>query len=459
MTKIINEAKEVLAKLDYIGKVSSASNNNTPSKEQVFGLPNARKGEDIMSSRGFQYQKMYGLMTKVIQPEQAKIELEFADRLKAINNGHGYNMAQGAQYVAPLSTSFFSDNYCDSNFRNECKGLLAAGMDGVDPSEVGYLRNKGGAKSQSWVDDTTGGSLVPPPGYGDLIPLFRNKNALLNAGATLVPMPAQGSITYPRETSAPTAYRVGENQPITTGTVGTGRLTLRSKKIAALINYPNELVRYASPASEALFRESMMKSVSLLFDYDCLYGGGSDVAILGLIYTPGVATVTPTTVGSDGNTLSPADLMNFPSTVEENNGDFEGFILRPSLFWAFAKAQAAVYNGSSTVAKGPFLYDQYRSLAQGFNKEMIGYKATITNQVSVTQAKGNATNLTTLFGGQWSDYHIALFGSIEFAFATQGDTAFAYDQTSIRCIITGDAGAWHPGVFAIADQVLQTLGS
>jgi hypothetical protein len=126
------------------------------------------------------------------------------------------------------------------------------------------------------------------------------------------------------------------------------------------------------------------------------------------------------------------------------------------LFFAFTAARASTYNGTTTAQVGQFVFDQFRQLGSGFAKVMGGYPATTTSQVSITRGSGSKT---TLFGGQWSDYIIAMFGSIEFAQATQGDTAFANDQTVVRGILSHDGAARHPGVFAIADGVDLTVGA
>jgi hypothetical protein len=107
------------------------------------------------------------------------------------------------------------------------------------------------------------------------------------------------------------------------------------------------------------------------------------------------------------------------------------------------------------VNQGQFVYDQFRQLGMGFPKLLAGYNAVTTPQVSITRGSGTGT---TVFGGQWDDFIIAMFGSIEFAQATQGDTAFANDQTVVRAILSYDGAARHPGVFAIADGVNQAVG-
>lgn len=460
---------ELDAKIDATRKSKVDSTSLTPTKDEVFGAPFARKGESSMSSRPFSFIKLMGAVAGVLEPEEAKVELDLARRLneKQVLEGGFKKMAGKNVCLAPLGSELMAgEGSCniDEHFRHEIKSMTVAGVANADPDEMVWIAKKayGQKANQSWIDQTLGGSLVAPPGFGELIQLLRNKDALINAGARVEALPPSGRLKLPRQTTPTTGYYVGENSAITASNFGTGFLELSAKKVAALVTLPNELIRYASPASEAVLRADMTKTLSLTMDYQLLYGPGSDVYPLGLINTPNIATVTPsdTASGASANTaLAPQDLYSFVAAIEANNGEFQGWILRPELFYSFTSSRAGVYNGSSTVAQGQFVYDQFRQLGSGFQKVLAGFPAVTTSQVSITrQIAGSTATGTTLFGGQWDDYIIAMFGSIEFAQATQGDTAFANDQTVVRAILSHDGAARHPGVFAVADGVSLTVG-
>lgn len=463
------ELKEAVAplqaQLEELTKTVKTKKN--ADKDKVLGTPFVRKGENIMGSRGYQFQRIIGLRTGLMNKEDAKVELEMHDRLyKCFVQDNGFTSASdhiimntGGTLLAPLGTELMGGNGVDDAFRYEVKSITRAGVGGADPDEIRAIVNKlyrGETKAQSWVDETTGGALVGPPEFGELIQLLRNKDALINAGARVIPMPSTGSIKYPRQTAASTGYWVGENLPITPSDVKTGSLLLRAKKCAALITMPSELLRFASPATEALLRSDMTKTLSLTFDKAALEGPGSDNVPLGILNTPGVATVTPTTVASDGNTISPQDVYKFLSAVEANNAEFQGWIMRPEMFYHLVTARGTTYSDSGGV--GQFVFDQFRNLGTGFPKLLAGYPVTTTPQVSITRTKGNGTTLTYILGGQWDDAIMALFGTIEFAQATQGDNTFAQDQVMVRAILTGDFGLRHSGAFAVADTLIQGIG-
>lgn len=436
--------------LDGTGEKNTGS--KTKNAEKVFGVPHARKGEDPLASRGFSFLKMAGVMAKVVDADNAKVEGQVADIFhKSFCNTGDYTQSMPASALAPFGCDFLPESHRGDSIFTEIKSLVSGGMSGVDQDEVSWLAKKVyGAKSQSWLNETLGGSLVAPAMQGELIDLFRNKDALINAGAVTVPLPPNGRIQYPRQTSASSGFWVGENNAITESQVKTGSLILSAKKVGALIKTPNELIRFGGPAAEALFRLDLTKTLTLTMDKQLLDGLGSDVRPMGLLNTPGIATATPTTVAANGNTLAPQDVYDFISTVAANNADFEGWIMRPEMFYAIAKKRV----GGSTSSDGGFAFSLMRGLGDKIEAALAGYKATLTPQVSNTRSKGSASNLTYIIGGMFSDYLLGMFGAIEFAATQQGDTSFANDQTWIKAILSCDGGARHPGAFCAADTLV-----
>jgi|SRR5580700_972008 HK97 family phage major capsid protein len=464
----------------------TTTKSRTPTPAAAFGLPTARRGENIMSSRPFSFLRLMGNMSgkginKVVSDENCKVEHEISDRLhKAyVSRPGGFSPYAESLLLAPLGTELMgsigeADNPIPESFRAEMKALTIFGKTDIDQDEVRYIADHVGGRyqmeygkkatpyssPQSWLDETIGGALVAPPEFGELIQLLRNKDALINAGCRVVPMPPSGRLRMPRQTSPTIGYFIGENQAITPSQFLTGTLLLSNKKCCAIVTMPNELIRFASPAAEALLRADMTKTLALTFDYYALQGQGSDNVPQGVINTPGIAVVSPTTAAS-GNTLallSPQDLYKWISAVEANNAEFQGWILRPEMFWLLAQARASTYNGTTTAQVGPFVYDQFRQLGMGFPKVLSGYPAVTTPQVSQSRVQGSNTAGTFIAGGQWDDAIMALFGTIEFAQAP-GEIAFQQDQVMVRAIMNGDFGLRHPGAFAWADVInMATLG-
>lgn len=466
LTKTLGTVVERLSKTPLAGH---------PNASDVFGLPHIRQGENIMGSRGFSFMKMIGLLSGACGPEEAKVELDIHNRLDKVVQDSGKFDYAGAgrtgvtRFMAPLATNFFQEQIVPRQFRTEMKCLVAAGTDGADHEEAMWIRKKMltkhlgslgyGSKTLSWLNELTGGALVAPPEQGELIELLRNKEALVNAGARVVPLPPQGRMKYPRQTSASQTYWVGENAPIPDSNVGTGEVTLQAKKLAVMIKAPNELIRFASPAAEALMRDDMTKSLALGLDLAGLEGNGSDTTPRGIINMPNINRIPSSSpgVGVAGDQIVGQDVYRFVAAIEESNAEFEAFIMRPKTLYKYYQLRSdAVSQGDSS---GPFLFNLIREAQDGSPPALGGYPVVKSTQVSQVRSKaGGTANLTYIIGGMWSDLLIGMFGAIEFAATTLGDTAFTNDQTWVRGILSADIQARHEAAFVLMDN-LTTLAS
>jgi HK97 family phage major capsid protein len=449
----------------------------TPDYAAAGGNPNQiipgfriRQGEDPLTSRGFSFMKMLGVLGGGCNREEAKVELDVADRLdRAMCKQMGadrYNYTGNGQtgltrFLAPLGTSFMMDTVVDRPFRHEMKSLVAAGIDSADPYEMDWIRKKQlsamgyDTKALSWLDELRGGALVAPPEQGELIQLLRNKEALVNAGARVVPLPPQGRLKYPRQTAPSNVFWVGENAGITESNIGTGEVILQARKLAVLVKSPNELIRFASPAAEALLRDDMTKSLALGLDLAGLEGQGGDTRPRGVINLANVTSISSSEQTANGDKVTGPDVYRMIAAVEEANAEFEAFIMRPRTLYKFYQLRAdAVAQGDRM---GPFLFNLIREAGAGTPATLGGYPVIKSTQVSQVRSKGSASNLTYVVGGMWSDLLIGMFGAIEFATTTQGDTAFANDQTWVRGILSCDVAARHESAFVYVDNLDSTL--
>lgn len=433
---------------------------------QRTGTPHApgeaarvRRGESVLSSRGFQYLRMMGVASGRFDADHAKVELDFVGRMTKSFAAAGVHPSSANSYWVPFSMAHIDERLLPHELRNEGHLLIKAGAYGADPNEMHWLATKAVTGGMSYQTATDGGALVGPPEFGDLIELWRNKAAVMEAGASTVPLGPTGSTQYPRQVGTTLGYWVGENTDITKSFPETGQFTLRAKKCGCFIVMPNDLLRYSSVAAEALVRTDATKTLALTADFAYMVGEGGNLKPEGIVNTSGVATVTPTTVASDGNTLSPQDIYKFFEEVEENNAEVEAIVMRPRLFYQFVEGRAGVYNGSGVVANGQFVFAQFRQLGDKTVKEIGGVKCVTSNNVPKNRVKGNGTTLTLAIAGQWSDYVVGVFGALEFMQTDQGVQLMQADQTAIRALMITDGGARHPGAFAVCDNLLTAVGA
>ena len=466
MGKLLDRLAAAEARLEKVTKSAPRkTDTRTPRASDVFGAPTIRKGESAMTSRGFQLVRLIGALQQ--NPalgdswQNAKVEKSVIDALRSpFGNGIGAAAFENNSVLVPFGCDLLPNDMAqDADFGRKIKSLVQAGVEGADPDEMGWMARKSYSamqKDMSWLDQSAGGALVGPAQQGELIDLFRNQDALIQAGCRTVPLGPTGRIQFPRQTSATTGYWVGESVNTTASQVGTGLLTLSAKKCAAYTPIPNELIRFAGPAAEALVRMDLTKTLALTFDLAGLEGAGGDIKPTGLINTPGIQTVAPTTAasGNTGALLAEQDIYSWLSKIAQANAEFEGFIMAPSMYYALLKRRTGAANATDN--GGLFAFSPFRNLGDRMDtKNINGYKVTVSNQVGLNRVQGSATNLTYILGGQFSDVLLAMFGALEFALSTQGDTPFKADQTWIRAIMIGDVGIRHPGAIAFCDKLQQ----
>lgn len=472
MEKGLTSLKEQNASLakqnaDLGAKLEAASKPQYPAgakPSDVFGVPGVRQGENPLGSRGFSFMKMAGLVSRQIDPAKCKVELEVAGWLKKalsddLGNG-GYPFKSPSNVLCPIGSSFLPEDMVDAKMRHEIKSVVAAGVSGADLDEVAWWQRRLGGeyakKDMSWITETSGGSLVAPPDMGEIIPLLRNKEALVRAGARVVPLPPQGRIVYPAVKAASATYWLGEGGPATASDLGTGEAILSAKKLVVLIKTNNELLRFASPAAEALFRDDMAKSLALGLDLAALEGVGSSNSPLGIINRTNISTILSSTQGANGDTIVPQDIYRMLSQLEENNVDIEAeggaFIMRPKTYYNFIQKRWDTISAGDQA--GGFIFALTRGAQEGFKRELAGLPVVTSTQVSRSRVKNSGTNLTYILAGMFSDVLLGMFGAIEFAATAQGDTSFANDQTWIRGILTADSTTRHDSAFCLLDKLI-----
>lgn len=463
-----NETIEKLTKgfNAVVERLSKTRAADAPSNTQVYGAPNARRGEDSMSSRGFSFMKMLGVLTGAVQPSEAKVEMDVHNRLHGclVGRSDGYEYKGigappgmvGGKFLAPLATSFFHEGFVDNNFRREMRQMVRAGTEGTDPEEMNWVAKKAfGTKALSWLSDLNGGALVPPPEFGELIELLRNKEAMINAGARVIPLPPQGRLKFPRQTAPSSAYWIGENQTIADSDIGVGEIILQAKKLAVRIIAPNELIRFASPAAEALMRDDMTKTLALALDLAALEGLGGDNQPLGMISRPDITRISSSSQTANGDRVVAQDIYRMIAAVEEGLEEFETFLMRPKTLYKYYQLRFdAVAQGD---AAGGFLFNLIREAQDGCLPALAGYPVVKSTQVSQVRTKGTSSNLTYVLGGAFSEVLLGMFGAIEFAATTQSDGAFTRDQTWVRGILSADVNIRHPQALVLLDNLDTTL--
>jgi HK97 family phage major capsid protein len=291
-----------------------------------------------------------------------------------------------------------------------------------------------------------------------LIDVYRNNLALDAAGCRHIGLPPSGRMTWPRQTTAATAYWVGESTAITDSTQGTGDLNLTAKKLATLTKIPNELFRFSTPSVEQFVREDLMKVMAIEADKTFLESPGSSLRPKGIISYAGITSHTASVTAADGDTFQPEDVGLMIGKVEEKNASFKSWIMRPLMYTAIANRRAGS-GFASNDGKGMFLFNMLREVKDPMDRArgtgtLEGYTVAKSTNVSNARTKGSGVNLSYILGGDFSNVIIAGAGVMEFVVAKQGDTMIANDQTWIRAIHLTDSVIAREAGLILCDQLL-----
>lgn len=454
MSELLAEIKKLGSVVEEQGKrldALSKKSANQPSTNRVFGI---RKGENTMASRKYSFLKAMGLYKGHIGAEHARLEADVSNKLIRYMKESGYERTNDRNMLIPMWLDAISDEAIE--LRNEIKSLIK--QDEIDHDEVAWITKRAYQKDLSWLTDTAGGSLVPMAAQGDLIEYLRNRDALINAGASTFPLPPQGSLSLPKQTGAMTAYWIGENTSITKSDVTTGSVMLRAKKLGCRGGIPNELFRYSNPAADAIVRNDVARVLALALDLAGLEGTGGTQPTGLIVGTGGqaIGTYTATKTATDGNTFQPQDWSKMLGVIENSNGiineEAVGFICRPK-FYRFADTMRADAVSAGDMA-GAFVELMKRANdSQELRK--AGKRVTLSNQVSGTRTKGAGTTLSYVICGDWSQLLMGMGAVVELDMNPYGDTPWASDQTEIRGILQADIAHRHKESFVWCDQLLQ----
>jgi HK97 family phage major capsid protein/HK97 family phage prohead protease len=229
---------------------------------------------------------------------------------------------------------------------------------------------------------TAGGNLVADELLaGSFIDLLRNRLALAQAGVTML-TGLQGNISIPRQTSAATAYWVGENSSPTESQQAIDQVNMTPKTVGAYVDYSRRLLLQSSIDVEGMIRNDLARVIALELDRAAIYGTGSSNQPLGLTNTTGIGSQTITGVGTF------VEYIGMETDVASANADAGS--LRYIINATTRGGLKSVAKSTSAVAAG-FVYE---------DDEINGYPVIVSNQLASNDALFG--DFSMMIMGMWS---------------------------------------------------------
>ena len=338
----------------------------------------------------------YGLEAKEVQ------RFSFLRAITALANPTDRNAQEAAAFEREVSEE------AAKRYDKPASGILV-------PNEVlqGYTRdlNVGTA--------TAGGNLVADDLLaGSFIDILRNRMAIMQAGTTVL-SGLTGNISIPRQTSASTAYWVGEGSAPTESQQAFDQVNLTPKTIGATTDYTRKLLLQTSISVETMVRNDIAKQIALALDTAAIYGSGSSNQPTGITNTTGIGTATVTGVGTF------PELIAMETDVAVANAD-QGALK----YIVNATARGGLKSVKKDAGSGEFVFA---------NNEINGYPVIVSNQLTNNDCLfGDFSQLIAAF---WSGldltvdpYAMSKSGSIRIV-ALQ-DVDFGVKQPTAFCLGT-----------------------
>ena len=227
---------------------------------------------------------------------------------------------------------------------------------------------------------TAGGNLVDDVLLsGSFIDLLRNRLAIAQAGVTTL-TGLQGNISIPRQSSASTAYWVGESASPSESQPAVDQVNMSPKTVGAFVDYSRRLLLQSDISVESMVRNDLARVIALEIDRAAIYGTGSSNQPLGLTNTTGIGSQTITTFGTF------VEYIGMETDVASANAD------AGSLRYIINAAARGALKGTEKAANtAQFVYD---------NDQINGYPVIVSNQLANNDALFGDFSMMVM--GMWS---------------------------------------------------------
>ena len=266
---------------------------------------------------------------------------------------------------------------------------------------------------------TAGGNLVDDVLLsGSFIDLLRNRLAIAQAGATIL-NGLEGNVSIPRQTSAATAYWIGEGSSPTESQQAIDQVNLSPKTVGAFVDYSRRLLLQSSISVEQMVRNDLAQQIALEIDRAAIYGTGSSNQPLGLSNVTGIGSQTLTSFGTF------AEYIGMETDVAAANADAGSlkYIIN-------ASARGALKSTEKASNTAQFVYE---------NDQINGYPVIVSNQLANNDALFGDFSMFIM--GMWSGLDLTVD---PYAGATAGtvriialqDVDFAVKQAGAFCLGT-----------------------
>jgi len=231
----------------------------------------------------------------------------------------------------------------------------------------------------------------------DFIPALYSKNVLVELGARMIPG-LVGNISIPKAGGASAAWE-GENEAIADGAPTATPVTASPKRLGAYGLISKTLLQQEGNYNvEAFVTDEIVNAINAALQVAAINGGGAGEPT-GILATAGIGSIIG---GANGADPTSAHIISLEEAVATANADINtlAFLTNP-------KVRAKLKKTALDAGSGQFVWD-----LKG-NSELMGYKAGVTTAVPSNLTKAEATALSAIIFGDFSNMMMLQWGGFD----------------------------------------------
>jgi HK97 family phage major capsid protein len=276
-----------------------------------------------------------------------------------------------------------------------------------------------------------GGYALAPDLSARVIDRVRNNMAVMQLGATTVPMLTQQMYLARLAGGADVSWKT-EGAAITESSPTFERVTLTAKTLPCLVRISAELFEDLSPEATDTIERELSLALSLELDRAALRGSGVDPEPTGIRNAAGV---TVTSLGANGASPTWDNMIDAVATVQASNIEPDGII------WASRTAQ--------TFSKQKDLQNRYLEPPTS----LAGIKRVSSNQIPVNLTTGTNSDTSEIYLGRWSDVLVGLRTDLRFQVRVLDERYIDNLQYGLLVYLRADIALAHPQAFNVVTGV------
>jgi HK97 family phage major capsid protein len=367
--------------------------------------------------------------------QKSALRAEFQEAYEA---AHNENVNKGYREEKPeIKLGKLVNLFANANGDVEKMAALGKKMYGDDKEISGYV----GKALEAGVP-SAGGFAIPQVLSARVIEALYANTLLEKMAVAKLPMP-NGNLRMARMDTSTTVGWVGELPAATPTQPVFGDISLNAKKLFAISEISNSLIRYNSVGIEGWLARDLQKKYKLALDYAAFYGIGTSYSPAGL---SGLGVQTDGSASTALTQLIPDEMIGLLKA---------GNVPMTNVHWAMSPQMEGWLKNLKT-STGAWIFRQ-EMIESG---KLCGYPYHVSTQISYTDT-------TTDYGDLWlGDFDEFLWGagldmelrmSQDAAFVSGGTTYSSFQRDSALVRVVGEhdfnimhAASFVKGTFSVA---------